>query len=198
MGITIHFDIKTSTIDNTEALRLIKEMHRLAKKHKFLEVLDIVHTVGNKCRAIDKKINLSEYYDLKWLNHLAKAKNERGIRTFPANEFYYFEIDVAEGSETLKIGLATTETGNNREWYWSGFCKTHYAAEVSLMNFLLAHTQVINFFRSLNQMGKGKITLDINDEGEYWEKKFIPTLIKYITSQKFTTTELFEIIAQFE
>lgn len=62
-------------------------------------------------------------------------------------------------------------------WKWHSFCKTQYANESGLENFLRCHLSVVAMLDAAKRIG---FEVSVNDEGGYWQKRDIKALIKEI------------------
>lgn len=206
MGLTIHYDITTDKITDAEAVAIFEKMYLATVDRTFLDVFDFYHVKGDDVKTIDFEMVTSNFQerlmlsdvsknDLKWEVDWSRKRDEMKRKAVDAKEFYYFAIDVAEGSEILELGLATSETGEKRTWYCSGFCKTHYAKDVSLKIFLMAHTEIIKLFRTFADIPS--LNIDVYDEGDFWQLNSIPHLIKQITSDALNQAEIDELTALF-
>jgi hypothetical protein len=98
-----------------------------------------------------------------------------------------------EGCEEANIGLCrfpktvsvqNKQTGKPHRlrvgdftWRWQSFCKTQYANEHGLENFLRCHLTVIAMLDSAKRLG---FEVEVNDESHYWEKRDIQALVKEI------------------
>ena len=94
-----------------------------------------------------------------------------GACLFP-NEIYVnnplYDPYNSSTSKQLKI-----KTGL-KEWQWHSFCKTQYANEHGINNFLKCHLGVIYM---LDKFRESKVfEVDVSDEGDYWEKRDVRAL----------------------
>ncbi len=106
-----------------------------------------------------------------------------GFSTYPGN-----------GCEEANVGLSrfprTVIVGNNRTgkdhrlpiedgggWKWHSFCKTQYANEHRLENFLQCHLSVIAMLDVAKRIG---FDVTVNDESDYFEKRVVHGLVKAI------------------
>jgi hypothetical protein len=62
-------------------------------------------------------------------------------------------------------------------WTWSSFCKTQYANENGLENFLRCHLTVIAMLDAAKRLG---FEVTVNDEGHYWERRDVHALVREI------------------
>jgi hypothetical protein len=106
-----------------------------------------------------------------------------GFSTYPRN-----------GSEEANIGLSrfpktvivrNERTGKDHRikveggdgWRWHSFCKTQYANEHGLENFLRCHLSVIAMLDAAKRIG---FEATVNDEADYFEKRDVHGLVKAI------------------
>jgi hypothetical protein len=106
-----------------------------------------------------------------------------GFSTYPGN-----------GSEEANIGLSrfprsvivkNKQSGKNHRlpiadgggWKWHSFCKTQYANEHGLENFLRCHLSVVAMLDAAKRIGFDVV---VNDEGHYWEKRDVHALVREI------------------
>lgn len=105
-----------------------------------------------------------------------------------------FSCYPGNGCEESNVGLSrfpkTIIVGNNRTgkdhrikvtdgegWRWHSFCKTQYANEHGLENFLRCHLSVVAMLDAAKRIG---FEVTVNDEGHYFEKRDVHALIKEI------------------
>jgi len=68
-------------------------------------------------------------------------------------------------------------TGLSVGWHWRSFCKTQYAMEGGIENFLRCHTMVIAMLDFAKELG---ILKEVYDEGHFWEKRDLQDLVREI------------------
>jgi hypothetical protein len=101
-----------------------------------------------------------------------------------------FNIDVAPGSEPLNVlcckypaeiqvrgrmtrkGFSTTLKTKLRGWTGGSFCKTQYASNLGIPNFLRAHISVITILEYMQTLTGWEV--DIRDEGDYGQNWSCP------------------------
>lgn len=76
-------------------------------------------------------------------------------------------------SETKKTRLELSDGA----WSWHSFCKTQYANEHCLENFLRCHLTVIAMLDAARKLG---FAVEVKDEGQYWEKRDVRDLAKQV------------------
>lgn len=114
-------------------------------------------------------------------------------RSVLPNHIVGFSTWPGEGCEQANIGLSrfpkTVSVGNRWSpkdhrlkvegdgWRWHSFCKTQYAREGGLENFLRCHLSVVAMLDAAKRLG---FNVDVNDEGFYWERRNVADLVKQI------------------
>ncbi len=104
----------------------------------------------------------------------------------PAKRGWVVEIWPGEGCESALFGLCqyprrmpfragSIATGFEGGWLLKGSCKTQYAAEHGWVHFLKCHRQIISLLDLWRQLG---VTVEVADEGEYWQTRSEETLRK--------------------
>jgi len=68
-------------------------------------------------------------------------------------------------------------TGVEYPWQLKGFCKTQYAGEHGWEHFLKCHKQIISLLDFWRELG---VTVEVSDEGEYWETRSEEALRKML------------------
>lgn len=102
-------------------------------------------------------------------------------------EVIAFRTWPGEGCEGANFGLARHETSvwhNGKEykvgkggWSWGSFCKTQYANEHGVMNFVRCHTLVVAMLDYAKEL---EILKEVSDEGGYWEKRDLKALVEEV------------------
>jgi len=183
MGLTIHYTLQNNGDDAGQAISKLRDY---AAELPFRELGSVIHLKDDACDW-QKRGNDD---DLRWLLIQAQGhvSQEPYHYSIPVLELYAFSSWPGEGCEEANFGLARfpktfetsqgiIETGLGKGWHWSSFCKTQYANEYGLDNFVKCHTLVVgmlDFAKHLN------ILAEVSDEGEYWEKRDIEALVKEI------------------
>lgn len=106
-----------------------------------------------------------------------------GFSTYPGNGCEECNIGLSRFPRTVTI--QNRWNGKNHRlpvedgggWKWHSFCKTQYANEHGLENFLRCHLSVVAMLDAAKRLGFG---LTVNDEGHYWEKRDVHALVKEI------------------
>lgn len=140
-------------------------------------------------------------------DHYLRVKPEKG---------WIFRIWPAQGCEECNIGLLKypqeIEVDNPkpvhrrtqfdretlsipthlRKWQWSSFCKTQYSSNYGVMNFVKCHVGICEYFDFIKELPGISITVD--DEGDYWDKRNIEELIKEIGEWNVMIASLFKTL----
>jgi hypothetical protein len=89
-----------------------------------------------------------------------------------------FSVSVlpGEGCETADFGLCRYEGVEG--WRLSSWCKTQYAVRHGVDHFLRCHLRMVSLLDLWRSFG---VTLDVCDEGEYWEHRSINRLRERMT-----------------
>lgn len=194
MGLTIHYRFKAPGKEIRAARTFIEAMRSKALDLPFKEVGEIVDLQGDAAdfnRA--GRDNPNFWMLIQAQRHLEPVP----IRGRPDMKRHYsvspkrviaFSAWPGEGCEEANIGLClypatlkTEEDGTLRTggsgWHWSSFCKTQYANEHGMQNFLTCHLAVIKLLDFAKELG---ILEYVNDEGNYYEKRDMEALVKEI------------------
>lgn len=191
MGLTIHYQLQSDTRSAKEARQLVEQLRQRALDLPMKEVGDLVDLAGDACDF--------ETYDrdhpLRWLAIQAGQLVEReGIHfSVTARHVIAFSCDPGEGCEQANVGLAVypgvvnitdPRTGRARRlrtglkgWCWRSFCKTQYASQHGGEHFLRCHLSVIRMLDHARELG---ILAEVNDEGGFWERRDIKSLVEQV------------------
>ncbi len=177
-----------------EAKAIIEKMRQRAMDLPFESVSEIAQFKG-------KKAQFSQNRDepFRWLKIQARetvwSEDGRLGWNCPAKEIIGFQILVAPGSEPMEVFLATypktiTVEGewgrrmrlrtNRHDWSGGAFCKTQYASNSKcggVPNFLRAHLSVCRMLDYAKELG---ILEEVSDEGNFFENRNVPALVKEI------------------
>jgi hypothetical protein len=185
MGLTIHYGLH---YNGDEPEQIVTKLRDYALQLPFNKVGNIVHLKGNET-------GFEQYRktdgDLMWLliqagMYVKKLNYSFGVSPL---EVYAFTTDPGDGSEVANFGLCrypksriTSEFGKlptrkGTGWHWHSFCKTQYANEYGLDNFVKCHTLVIGMLDSAKHLG---ILKEVSDESDYWKNRSIEKLVKSI------------------
>ncbi len=201
MGLTIHWKLKFDG-SKVDALSLVNQMRSKAMDMSFEEVSEVAHFAGQVC-----DYELMRGKDNPWFWALIQTqgnvtvkpdgtrlkKNENSsvgtcwISVKPI-EAILFRTWPGEGCEEANFGLCrypksiahngqmiATRLGTG--WHWHSFCKTQYANEKGVMNFLRCHTLVVAMLDHAKEL---EILEEVHDEGDYWEKRDLKALAEEV------------------
>jgi hypothetical protein len=172
MGLTIHFTLRFKGTAN-KATALVHNLHKQAKQ--------IFHEVDPILQLSGKNVLLTEHdpeWTLKYTAQRSRIGRDKTYSRIPPKEFIGFSAYPGEGSESVRIGLASYPTG----WYWQSFCKTQYASNPEcggIKNFLKCHLAVISLLECAKQAG---IRVSVSDGGHYWETRNLQRLVESVGS----------------
>lgn len=194
MGLSIHYSLKSAgTLDVAmEKVRLLREK---AMDMSFEEVSEIAHFVGPECDYQRRKGQDDPWawVLIQAMGNVQLKKAVDGSRygvggvsmSLSPLEAILFRTWPGEGCEEANFGLCRfpksvlyeeikfpTKLGTG--WHWHSFCKTQYANERGILNFLRCHTLVVSMLDYAKELGILKL---VHDEGEYWEKRNLKELV---------------------
>ena len=199
MGLTIHYNLKFRG-EQREARQVIDQLRSRARDLPFAKVSDVVELSGADCayeqRGRDDPLRWLIIQSGQYLE-LPPKGNAHFHAHVPPTHLIAFETIPGEGSEPANFGLckypATIDVNENRHpdghvkrrtglsgWRWGSFCKTQYASNKEcggVQNFLKCHLAVIRLLDRAKELG---ILEHVSDEGDYWEKRDIPSLAKEV------------------
>lgn len=196
MGLTIHYDLRSTTQSPRKAKQLVEQLRQRAMDLPFQEVWEIVELVGPACDFE----NYNEHDPLRWL--LIQSTRPvfwKGCHFCGTpNNLFAFSASPGEGCEPATFGLAVypkvvvvedddewprrtrkLRTGL-KDWSWSSFCKTQYASNPEsggVANYLRCHLSVIKMLDHAKRLG---ILENVKDEGNFWEKRDMEALAKEV------------------
>jgi hypothetical protein len=201
MGLTIHYSLTTRGGD-AEARKLIASLHQTAQDLPFQELGDIVDLSGTACdfERCDRKNPLhwmlcqaQGSVRLHQVDYIGRGRKVDAWLTASPSRMVGFNAWPGEGceesnfglcqypAEILRPGFGPVKT-NMAGWRWSSFCKTQYASNPDcggVVNFLRCHLSVVAMLDQAKKLGCLK---DVSDEGGFWQKRDVPTLVKEIGS----------------
>jgi len=200
MGLTIHYNLKSTTRSPKKARELVAHLRGRALDLPFSQVDDIVDLSGEDCN-FDKR---DQDDPLRWLLiqagqyivRLAPGGQEYHYRVFPTHVIAFGTLP-GEGCESANFGLCrypalievTDSTSPHRTkrirtglsgWRWSSFCKTQYASNPKcggVENFLRCHLAVIRMLDHAKTLG---ILEEACDEGDFWQNRDVRALVKQV------------------
>lgn len=190
MGLTIHYQLQSTSRSPAKARQLVEQLRQKALDLPFKEVSEIIDLGREEIDRLDRE------NPFRWLLIQAQGSVLQGdvhYRVKP-QRVVAFSAWPGEGSEEANFGLAIypktiqvedrsrwphrtkrvrTNLGN---WSWSSFTKTQYASNPEcggVENFLRCHLAVVKLLDAAAELG---ILKEVRDEGEYWEKRDIKAL----------------------
>jgi hypothetical protein len=200
MGLTIHYSLKARGSD-VQARKLIHALHQTAQDLPFKELGPVVELAGDQC-----DFNRRDKEDpLRWLLIQAEddveippqggAMRGQGWQSYQRVQplrLIAFTTWPGEGCEQSNFGLCKfpavveTEAGPVKTklsgWRWSSFCKTQYSSDPNsggVPNFLQCHLTVIAMLDKAKELG---CLAEVNDEGDFWQKRDLKALVQEIGS----------------
>lgn len=181
MGLTIHYQLTLKNATITEAREKILALRNIALKLPFALIDELVELKEDEC--LDESAD-DPYAFLKIRASKIIEVDEDTYSSEDATYIISFDTVPGEGSEVAIFGLATySEVKDINDWSWSSFCKTQYASNPEyggLENFLKCHLTIVKLLDAACELG---ITIQVTDEGGYWEKRdieaFVTVLRKY-------------------
>ena len=202
MGLTIHYQLTTTTGDEAHARRLVQQLRQAALDLPFQHVGEIVELRGDQCDYKQRADNDPH----RWLLIQAgtfialpvtPAERRRGVRRdmdVRPLHIISFSTKPGQGCEPANFGLCqypgeVSDPGFGRHrtklkgWSWHSFCKTHYASDPrcgGLPNFLRCHLGVVALLDEAQRLG---ILGKVSDEGDFWETRSLERLTKEIGEQ---------------
>ncbi len=198
MGLTIHYNLKSSTRSPKKARELVARLRGRALDLPFERVDDIIELSGPACDyeqcGLDHPhrwllIQSGAYVDDprdKHFSYRVKPTHVIAFSTWPG-----------QGCEDANFGLCRYPAyievqdrvlrGQTRKlptrlggWCWGSFCKTQYASNPEcggVANFLHCHLIVIRMLDHAKELG---ILRSVSDEGDFWEKRNIEDLSREV------------------
>jgi hypothetical protein len=198
MGLTIHYNLRSSTRSPKKARELIARLRGRALDLPFERVDDIIELSGSACNC--------EQYDRehpnRWLliqagQYVDDPRDNRYSYSVTPTNIIAFSTWPGQGCEAANFGLCrypgfievnNPELGRQTRkiatrlggWRWASFCKTQYASNPDcggVGNFLRCHLAVIRMLDHAKELG---ILQKVSDEGGFWEKRNIEDLSREI------------------
>lgn len=177
MGLTVHFKlIAPPGTDAPQARELVRAMRRRAQGFKQRGRVDGVLPIG------DTREDLRRALDGRSVPHPWRPGETSWIE-IPATEGCLFPVQVGEDCEPLWLGLCrypkTVVLGGRRYrtdrpgWRFQGFTKTQYASLHGWEHFRRCHLAVVDLLAGFGGLG---LTVEINDEGDYWPGRSLENL----------------------
>lgn len=183
MGLTIHYTLIANGKLPEQAVRdRVRATARLARN------IGCVH-VGQVLPAAASDPAAPEFFD-------SHAGNARRMFGGPRTKGWLVEIWPGKGCETLTLGLCRTfrlaRRPKNRKILWlphyepygwrlDAWCKTYYAAEHGIENFVQCHERVVRLLELWHGAG---VRLRVHDESGFWQTRCREKLVSQIGDQE--------------
>ena len=107
-----------------------------------------------------------------------------GFSTYPGSGSEEANVGLSKFPKTVIVPNQAVRGKDHRikvpdggGWKWHSFCKTQYANEHGLENFLRCHLSVVAMLDAAKRIGFDVV---VNDEGHYWEKRDVHALVREI------------------
>lgn len=175
MGLTIHYDLKTSLMKPHDVRTLVEAMRQHALDLPFKEVGEVKAYKGQDTRW-DNKDDPDRWLKIQSAGHLSEGHTHY---TIPALNIFALSTWPGEGCEEANFGFCqypayfkpekrriATKLGG---WRWHSFCKTQYASDPTcggVENFIRCHLCVIKLLDFIKQTGL--VEIEVSDESDYW------------------------------
>ena len=172
MGLTLHYELRSSVRTAAQATRLIERLREAACDLPFDEVGQIVEY---EAAAGEEEDFPAGMYDATLL-----VQRGGSWHVVHSTRFVAFRVNPAPGSETAEFGLARYP--RQPGWSWKGFCKTQYASSPQrggVANFLRCHVALVKMLDQAQALG---LTVKVQDEGEFWERRDVAALVREIAT----------------
>jgi len=200
MGLTIHYNLKSTTRSPKKARKLVAHLRGRALDLPSANVDDIVELSGEECdfdkRDQDDPLRWLLIQACQYVERPASGGRVRRYRVAPTHVIAFGTLP-GEGCEQANWGLCRYPTHievANPDlpwrtkrirpglpgWRWSSFCKTQYSSNSQyggVENFLRCHLAVIRMLDHAQTLG---ILEEVCDEGEFWRNRDIRALAKQV------------------
>ena len=195
MGLTIHYELKSSTRSVAKAHRLVEQLRQKALDLPFKEVGEMIELAGEAC---DYQRHAKDD-PRRWLLIQANGSVRREPYLFDVapTHLIAFSTLPGDGCEESNFGLCrypgTIEVQSEQwpfgqrkvrtgltGWSWASFCKTQYASNPKCggtANFLRCHLLIV---RMLDHAKEAGILGTVSDEGDFWEKRDVKALAEEV------------------
>ena len=200
MGLTIHYNLCSSTRSPKKAHELVARLRGRALDLPFERVDDLIELSGPTC---DHK-QYDREHPSRWLliqagQFVDDPQHQGYSYTVTPIHVIAFSTWPGEGCEEANFGLCrypatievddpvrcwrrgTIRTGLSG-WRWGSFCKTQYASNQDcggVANFLRCHLSVVKMLDHARELG---LLQSVSDEGDYWEKRDVAALAREVGS----------------
>ena len=198
MGLTIHYNLRSSTRSPQKARDLVARLRGRALDLPFERVDDIIELSGPACNF--NRYNREQPH--RWLliqagQYIDDPKREGYSYGITPTNVIAFSTWPGQGCEEANFGLCRypatitvsdpAHPGVRRKihtglgvWTWGSFCKTQYASNPDcggVNNFLRCHLSVIRMLDHAKELG---ILQHVSDEGDFWEKRDLEALAREV------------------
>jgi hypothetical protein len=170
MGLTIHYSLKSNARTMPHVRRLVAQLRHAACDFPFDEVEPLVEYEAVPGEAEDFPAGL--------FHATPFVGSDDQWQQLQPRRFVAFRIHPAAGCESAEFGLARYP--RQAGWSWRAFCKTQYASAPQhggISNFLRGHVGLIKL---LDQAARLGLTVDVLDEGRYWDERDAQALAREI------------------
>src|ERR1035438_2442612 len=200
MGLTIHYSLEAQGRE-AHARKLIHALHQTALDLPFKELGQIVELSGDQCDSNQRDredplrwllIQADETVEIPAQGRVMGGQTFRSYQRVRPLRLIAFTAWPGEGCESSNFGLCKfpavvdSERGPLKTrlsgWRWSSFCKTQYSPDPKcggVANFLQCHLTVIAMLDKAKELG---CVMEVNDEGDFWQKRDLKALDQEIGS----------------
>ena len=170
MGLTIYYKLSvTENLSSAVVRELVSRAGLYAKKIGCVEVSDVTR--------VETDTPFTSLFVC------AGDVKDGCFGGLPAKRGWVVEVWPGEGCESASLGLCqyrrrvpymlhgrygSVRTDYTGGWLFKGSCKTQYASEHGWEHFLRCHKMILSILNFWRQMG---VTVEVSDEGGYWETK---------------------------
>ncbi len=198
MGLTIHYNLRSTAQTPEQAQELVAQLRSRALDLPFEHVDEIVELRGPACDYQQ----CGRDHPHRWLliqagQYIDDPKRQGYSYGVPPTHLIAFSTLPGAGCEPANFGLCRypeaievtdpVRRGRKRRiptgldaWRWGSFCKTQYASNTAcggVTNFLRCHLAVIKMLDHAQGLG---ILDRVSDEGGFWEKRNVRTLAQEV------------------
>lgn len=210
MGLTIHYSLSLPAKTQPEVRQRLGALRQACLDLPMQEVGELMEFRGEECNFEKRDREDPVRWFLCQADSHVYFKYERSGRPIPVQsivdgcysrtvlpeQVVGFSTWPGDGCEECNVGLSRFPrtvivknrwSGKNHRlpvqdgdsWRWHSFCKTQYANEHGLENFLRCHLSVVAMLDAAKRIGFG---VTVSDEGGYWERRNLETLVREIGS----------------
>lgn len=187
MGLTIHYDLKTSLTKPQDVRQLVEAMMQHALDLPFKEVGEVQQFDGQDT-GWDCKDDPDRWLKIQSAGHVS---DDRRRYTIPATNIVALATWPGDGCEPANFGFCkypayfkpekrriATKLGG---WRWHSFCKTQYASDPAcggIENFIRCHLCVIKMLDFIKQTGL--VEVEVSDESDYFTHRDMKKLVQEV------------------